>query len=146
MNEREHKRRAKGPVSPEAVGTLIWLLDSDSVDRRRFSILNRLMTVRDSDEFQSLPDALREKGATDHRRERSLGRPPLAESPYRLSLGFRSHASEPGLNRSATRPSRSVGQSRPPHQSEGEHREVRADCDFPSQVGQYDGIRGNSHG
>lgn len=63
MNEREHKRRAKGPVSPEAVGTLIWLLDSDSVDRRRFSILNRLMTVRDSDEFQSLPDALREKGA-----------------------------------------------------------------------------------
>jgi hypothetical protein len=61
MSEREHKRRAKGPVSPEAVGTLIWLLDSDSVDRRRFSILNRLRTVRDSDEFQSLPDALREK-------------------------------------------------------------------------------------
>jgi hypothetical protein len=36
------------------------LLDAN-VDRRRHSILRRLRAVSDSDEFETLPDALREK-------------------------------------------------------------------------------------
>ena len=61
MRESEGTGRADRPISAEAVGTLVWLLDSSSVDRRRFKILNRLEAVRDSDEFDSLPDALRDK-------------------------------------------------------------------------------------
>jgi hypothetical protein len=36
-------------------------LDSQSVDRRRYGILNRLRAVRDSEEFETLPDALRQR-------------------------------------------------------------------------------------
>jgi hypothetical protein len=61
MSEHESKGRPERPVSTEAVGTLIWLLDSESVDRRRYTILSRLKALRDSDQFQSLPDALRQK-------------------------------------------------------------------------------------
>jgi hypothetical protein len=49
------------PLSTEAIGTLVWLLDSSGIDRRRYGVLNRLRAVRDSDQFESLPDALREK-------------------------------------------------------------------------------------
>jgi len=48
-------------TSAEAVGTLVWLLDSQNVDRRRYGILNRLRAVRDSDEFETLPEALRKR-------------------------------------------------------------------------------------
>ena len=61
MHDRESKEKQEQLPTNEAVGTLIWLLDSSSVDRRRYPILNRLRKVRDSDEFDSLPEALREK-------------------------------------------------------------------------------------
>lgn len=62
MSEPERTRRSERPVSAEAVGTLIWLLDEKTgLDRRRFSILSRLRAVSESDQFDSLPDALREK-------------------------------------------------------------------------------------
>jgi len=48
-------------LSTEKVGTLIWLLDEGNLDRRRNSALNRLRAVRDSDEFETLPEALRQK-------------------------------------------------------------------------------------
>jgi hypothetical protein len=49
------------PISTEAVGTLIWLLDGRSLDRRRYSVLNRLRRVSDSSQFEMLPDALRQQ-------------------------------------------------------------------------------------
>jgi hypothetical protein len=61
VSEHEGRGRPSRPISAEAVGTLVWLLDSSSVDRRRYAILNRLRAVRDSDQFESLPDALRDK-------------------------------------------------------------------------------------
>ena len=62
MRKQEGKARPERPVSTEAVGTLVWLLDSDYVDRSRgHGILTRLRAVRDSEQFASLPDALREK-------------------------------------------------------------------------------------
>ncbi len=48
-------------LSTEKVGTLIWLLDEGNLDRRRNSALNRLRAVRDSDQFETLPEALRQK-------------------------------------------------------------------------------------
>jgi hypothetical protein len=60
MSEREGRGKPERPISAESVGTLVWLLDS-SLDRRRYAVVNRLRAVRDSDEFGSLPEALREK-------------------------------------------------------------------------------------
>jgi hypothetical protein len=40
---------------------LIWLLDANKLDRRRYSVMNRLRAVRESDQFEALPDALRQK-------------------------------------------------------------------------------------
>lgn len=54
-------RGSKDPSPAEAVETLVWLLDADSVDRRRYAIVNRLRTVRDSDQFETLPEALRQR-------------------------------------------------------------------------------------
>lgn len=54
-------RRSAQPSPAEAVETLVWLLDADSVDRRRYAIVNRLRTVRDSDQFETLPEALRQR-------------------------------------------------------------------------------------
>ena len=48
-------------TSAEAVETLVWLLDTNGVDRRRYRIVNRLRSVRDSDEFATLPEDLRER-------------------------------------------------------------------------------------
>lgn len=45
--------------SAEAVETLVWLLETNGVDRRRYRIVNRLRSVRDSDEFATLPEDLR---------------------------------------------------------------------------------------
>jgi hypothetical protein len=60
VSERESSGRDR-PLSTEAVGTLIWLLDGHSLDRRRYSVLNRLRRVRDSSQFETLPDALRQQ-------------------------------------------------------------------------------------
>lgn len=61
MSDPERPERAQEPSSAEAVGTLVWLLDANHVDRRRHSILRRLRAVRDSDQFETLPNALRER-------------------------------------------------------------------------------------
>jgi len=37
------------------------LAESKGVDRRRYRIVNRLRSVRDSDEFATLPEDLRER-------------------------------------------------------------------------------------
>jgi hypothetical protein len=37
------------------------LAESKGIDRRRYGIVNRLRSVRDSEQFWSLPDYLREK-------------------------------------------------------------------------------------
>jgi hypothetical protein len=47
--------------SAETVETLVWLWNSDGLDRRRYRIVNRLRSVRGSDEFSSLPEDLRER-------------------------------------------------------------------------------------
>lgn len=49
----------KREASPEAVETLVWLAESEGVDRRRYMIVNRLRAVRDSDQFATLPEDLR---------------------------------------------------------------------------------------
>lgn len=61
MNEGEDREKPDQPISPETVGTLIWLLDTNNLDRRRHSVMNRLRAVRKSDQFEELPDALRQK-------------------------------------------------------------------------------------
>jgi hypothetical protein len=41
---------------------LVWLLDAaGAVDRRRFSIVYRLRSLRDSEEFADLPESLRQR-------------------------------------------------------------------------------------
>jgi hypothetical protein len=55
--EQKHERT----TSAETAGTLVWLLDKQPVDRRRYAIVNRLRRLRDSDEFAALPEALRER-------------------------------------------------------------------------------------
>jgi hypothetical protein len=61
MSDPERSGRPSRPSSAQTVGTLIWLLDTNNLDRRRYSVLNRLRAVRDSDQFEELPDALRQK-------------------------------------------------------------------------------------
>jgi len=51
----------KREFSTEAVQTLVWLAESSGIDRRRYRIVNRLRSVRDSDEFAGLPEDLRER-------------------------------------------------------------------------------------
>jgi hypothetical protein len=48
-------------MSAESAGTLVWLLDNQNIDRRRYAMVNRLRRLRDSDEFADLPEALRER-------------------------------------------------------------------------------------
>jgi hypothetical protein len=39
----------------------VWLLETPEVDRRRYRMVNRLRAVRDSEEFATLPEDLRER-------------------------------------------------------------------------------------
>jgi hypothetical protein len=55
------ERGGKSSVSAEAVGALVWMLDTNGLDRRRYAIVNRLRAVRDSDQFATLPEDLRER-------------------------------------------------------------------------------------
>lgn len=48
-------------ASAEAVETLVWLAESRGVDRRRYTIVNRLRAVRDGNQFAALPEDLRER-------------------------------------------------------------------------------------
>jgi hypothetical protein len=61
LSDPERSGRQDKPMSAEVVGTLIWLLDTHNLDRRRFSVVNRLRAVRESDQFEELPDVLRQK-------------------------------------------------------------------------------------
>jgi hypothetical protein len=59
MNERD--RTPDPGISAEAVETLLWLAKSESLDRRRFQVMERLRSVRATGEFATLPEELREK-------------------------------------------------------------------------------------
>jgi hypothetical protein len=61
VSDRERSEQPEEAISVEAVGTLVWLLDGKNLDRRRYAVLNRLRKVRESDQFEALPDALRER-------------------------------------------------------------------------------------
>jgi hypothetical protein len=54
-------RASQRRFSAEAVETLVWLLEAPGVDRRRYRMVNRLRAVRDSEEFATLPEDLRER-------------------------------------------------------------------------------------
>jgi hypothetical protein len=55
------RRPSDRPISPEGVGALVAFLDTNGFDRRRFTIVNRLRKLRDSDQFATLPEDLRER-------------------------------------------------------------------------------------
>ena len=61
MSQCEKGETGKRPTSAEGAATLVWFLDSGGVDRRRYTIVNRLRRLRDSDEFATLPEDLRER-------------------------------------------------------------------------------------
>jgi hypothetical protein len=52
---------AERPISVVAVGALVSFLDTSGFDRRRFKAVNRLRALRDSEQFQTLPDDLRQR-------------------------------------------------------------------------------------
>lgn len=45
----------------EKIETLIWLAESEGVDRRRYGIVNRLRSLHESEEFAGLPEDLRDR-------------------------------------------------------------------------------------
>ena len=59
----EDRRQAETaePISAEAVGTLVAFLDMNGFERRRRTIVRRLRALRDSEQFATLPDDLRER-------------------------------------------------------------------------------------
>jgi hypothetical protein len=57
----EGEQRRDWATSAEKAGTLVWLLDNQPIDRRRYAMVNRLRRLRDSDEFAALPETLRER-------------------------------------------------------------------------------------
>jgi predicted RNase H-like nuclease len=62
MSDRERRGQAdRRAISAEAVETLLWLLERGGLDRRRYQVVNRLRSVRDSDQFATLPEDLRER-------------------------------------------------------------------------------------
>lgn len=52
-------RAPQRQLSVDEVETLVWLLGNDGLDNRRYRVVNRLRSVRDSDDFASLPEDLR---------------------------------------------------------------------------------------
>jgi hypothetical protein len=58
-----HEKGATGgrPTSAEQAATLVWFLDTRAVDSRRYTVVNRLRRLHDSDEFATLPEDLRER-------------------------------------------------------------------------------------
>lgn len=61
MSDREEGETAAWLTGAESVGMLMALLDSGALDHRRYTIVNRLRRLRDSEDFASLPDDLRER-------------------------------------------------------------------------------------
>jgi hypothetical protein len=52
---------ASQPGVTAEVETLVWLAESKGIDRRRYGIVNRLRSVRDSEQYWDLPDYLRKR-------------------------------------------------------------------------------------
>jgi hypothetical protein len=61
VNDAVRGSKADEPIPAETIGALVWLLTTDGLDRRRDRAVNRLRTVRDSDQFATLPEDLRER-------------------------------------------------------------------------------------
>lgn len=61
VNARETRPTRERTLSTEAVGGLVAFLDSSGLDRRRYSAAIRLRNIRDSDQFDTLPEDLRER-------------------------------------------------------------------------------------
>ncbi|HXH97529.1 MAG TPA: hypothetical protein VNH40_10000 [Gaiellaceae bacterium] len=61
MNDNRRAETATGPLSAEAVGTLVAFYDLNGFERRRYTIVRRLRALRDSDQFAMLPQDLRER-------------------------------------------------------------------------------------
>jgi hypothetical protein len=59
MNDSVKAGPAERPISVGAVGALVAFLDTSGFDRRRFKAVNRLRALRDSEQFETLPDDLR---------------------------------------------------------------------------------------
>jgi hypothetical protein len=58
----ETDRTPEQAIAVETVWTLVWLLETPAVDRRRYRMVNRLRRmVRDREEFATLPEDLRER-------------------------------------------------------------------------------------
>jgi hypothetical protein len=60
VSEREQGEEG-GWLAGTGVGMLISLLDSGAIDHRRYLIVKRLRQLRDSEDFTSLPEDLRER-------------------------------------------------------------------------------------
>jgi hypothetical protein len=54
-------RSVDRPISAGAVGALVAFLDTSGFDRRRFRAVNRLRALRDSEQFETLPEDLRQR-------------------------------------------------------------------------------------
>jgi hypothetical protein len=61
MDDRGKGGSSERPISAGAVGALVAFLDTSSFDRRRFRAVNRLRALRDSEEFETLPEDLRQR-------------------------------------------------------------------------------------
>jgi hypothetical protein len=61
VSDPEEGETAPRPFLAEGVGMLIALLDAGSLDNRRYTIVNRLRRLHDSDDFASLPEDLRSR-------------------------------------------------------------------------------------
>jgi hypothetical protein len=61
VNEHEQEETPPRLMFAEGVGMLIALLDSGAIDRRRYTVVNRLRRLQDTDDFASLPEDLRER-------------------------------------------------------------------------------------
>jgi hypothetical protein len=57
----ETDRTPEQAIAADTVWTLVWLLETPAVDRRRYRMVNRLRMVRDREDFATLPEDLRER-------------------------------------------------------------------------------------
>ena len=61
MSEHEQEEEPARLMFAEGVGMLIALLDTGALDRRRYTVVNRLRRLQHTDDFASLPEDLRER-------------------------------------------------------------------------------------
>jgi len=61
VSEHEQAETPARLMFAEGVGMLIALLDTGALDRRRYTVVNRLRQLQHTDDFASLPEDLRER-------------------------------------------------------------------------------------